>query len=72
MTGVPLDFSAQGQHVPDVEQYIRTVKDHAQSCYALLPFCCMLRAAVIWLLGNTVFWLNAFPHPDGVSATLSP
>ncbi len=32
----------------------------------------MPHAAVIRLLGNTVFWLNAFPHPDGVSATLSP
>jgi len=72
MTGVPFDFSAQGQHVPDIERYIRTVKDRARSCYVLLPFRCMPRAAVIRLLGNTVFWLNAFPHPDGVSATLSP
>jgi len=27
MTSVPFDFLAQGQHVPDVERYICTVKD---------------------------------------------
>jgi len=72
MTGIPFDFSAQGQHVPDVKQYICTVKNRAWSCYALLPFHCMLCIAVTWLLGNTIFWLNAFPQPDGISVTLSP
>jgi hypothetical protein len=27
---------------------------------------------VIHLVGNAVFWLNAFPHKDGASSTLSP
>jgi hypothetical protein len=27
---------------------------------------------VIRLISNPVFWLNAFPHKDGASLTLSP
>jgi len=71
MTGVPFDFSTQGQHIPDVERYIHTIKDRVQSCYTLLPFCCMPCIAIIQLLGNAIFWLNVFLHPDGISETLS-
>ncbi len=38
MPATPFDFVAQGQHVPDIERYIRTVKDHAHSHYSQLPF----------------------------------
>jgi hypothetical protein len=27
---------------------------------------------LICLVANAIFWLNAFPHVDGVSDTLSP
>ena len=70
--GVSFNFCAQGEHVPDIERYVRTVKDRVRSGYNNLPFSRIPRLVVMRLVSNAVFWLNAFPHPDGVSTTLSP
>ena len=70
--GVTFNFCAQGEHVPDIERYVRTVKDWVRSGYNNLPFSRLPRLVVVHLVSNAVFWLNAFPHPDGVSTTLSP
>jgi hypothetical protein len=69
---VSFNLCAQDEHVPEIEQYIHTVKDRAHSGYNSLPFEYIPRLMVIWLVANAVFWLNAFPHTDGVSNTLSP
>ena len=70
--GMSFNFCAQGEHVPDIERYVRTVKDRVRSGYNNLPFSRLPRLVVVRLVSNAVFWLNAFPHPNGVSATLSP
>jgi hypothetical protein len=62
---------AQDEHVGDVEQYIRTVKERMRAIY-ILPFECMPPHMVIEMAKSSVFWLNAFPHCQGVSNTLSP
>ena len=72
LPGVSFNFCAQGEHVPDIERYVRTVKDRVRSGYNNLPFSRIPRLVVVRLVSNAVFWLNAFPHPDGVSTTLSP
>jgi hypothetical protein len=69
---VQFNFSAQNEHVPDIERYIRTVKDRVRSCYNTLPYSRIPRLMLSRLVGNAVFWLNAFPHSDGVSSTMSP
>ena len=70
--GMSFNFCAQGEHVPNIERYVRTVKDRVRSGYNNQPFSRLPRLVVVRLVSNAVFWLNAFPHPDGVSATLSP
>ena len=70
--GVSFNFCAQGEHVPDIKQYVRTIKDRVRSGYNNLPFSRLPHLVVVCLMSNAVFWLNAFPHPDGVSTTLSP
>ena len=60
------------EHVPDVECYIRTVKDHVRSTYRMLPFKRVPRLILIHLVKNAVFWLNALPAMDGVSSIHSP
>ena len=72
MPGISFNLCAQDEHIPGVERYIRTVKDRARSGYNALPFQHLPRLMVSRLVGNAIFWLNAFPHPDGVSQTLSP
>ena len=59
-------------HVPDIERYIRTVKDRAQSTYHMLPFCHIPHIVLIHLIKNAVFWLNSFLAWDGGSGEHSP
>ena len=67
-----LNTCAKGEHVPEIERYIRTIKDTTQSTYRLLPYKRIPRLMLSHLVKNAVFWLNAFPPPDGVSTTHSP
>ena len=57
--------------MPDVEWYIRTIKDQTQRAYKMLPYHCIQRIMLIHLVKNAV-WLNAFPDEDGVSSQHSP
>ena len=67
-----LNCCAADEHVPDVERYIRTVKDCVRSTYRMLPFKRIPCLILIHLVKNAVFWLNALPAMDGVSPTHSP
>jgi hypothetical protein len=67
-----LNTCAADEHVPEVELYIRTVKDRSQSTYCMLPFRYLPRIILVHLLRNAVFWLNAFPHKDGTTQKYSP
>jgi hypothetical protein len=69
---VQFNFCAQNEHVPEIERYIRTVKDRVRSCYHTLLYSWIPRIMLIRMVCNAVFWLNAFPHRDGVSPILSP
>ena len=44
------NFCAGDEHVPDIERYIRTVKDRVRSAYNLLPFRYVPRLVVIRLV----------------------
>jgi hypothetical protein len=69
---IQFNFCAQNEHVPEIERFIRTIKDRARSGYNSVPFKRIPRLILIQLVSNSVFWLNAFPHRDGASSTLSP
>jgi hypothetical protein len=43
-----------------------------RAIYNTLPFTNMPPHLVIKMAKHAVYWLNAFPHPNGVSDTLSP
>ena len=66
-----LNTTSQDEHVPEVEQYIRTLKECVRACYNILPFdkypCCL----IIEMVYTQNFWLNAFPHVDGISQMMS-
>lgn len=70
--GAQLDCCGADEHVPEIERYIRTVKDRARSCYNMLPFQYVPRLVLVHLIKNSVFWLNSFPAADGASSTESP
>jgi hypothetical protein len=69
---IPFNLCTQDKHVPEIEHYTRTVKDHVRSGYNSLPFKWLTWLMLVWLVCNAVFWLNAFPHKDSISDNLSP
>ena len=69
---ISFNLCSQDEHVPEIEQYIWTVKDHTRSGYNSLPFERLPHVMLICLIGKAVFWLNAVPPSDVTSETLSP
>jgi hypothetical protein len=67
-----LDTCGANDHIPDIELFIRTVKDRSRSTYRMLPFKYIPCIVLIQLVKNVIFWLNSFPARDGVSTTMSP
>ena len=71
--GITLNTVARGEHVPEAERYIRTIKERVRSCvYNTMPFTEISGRMVAELIYYCVFWLNSFPARDGISSTLSP
>jgi hypothetical protein len=66
-----VNTAAANEHVPDIERYICTVKEQTRSTYTMLPCRHLPRIALIHLVKNVVFWLNAFPTDNGVSKKCS-
>ena len=67
-----LNCCTAGEHVPEIERYIRTLKDCTRSAYNVLPFKNLPRVLPVHLLKNCTLWLNAFPAANGVSSIHSP
>ena len=67
-----LNTAAAGEHVPDIERCIRTIKERMQSAYNVTKYPYIPRLMLIYLAKNAVLWLNALPADDGVSQEASP
>jgi hypothetical protein len=64
---ITLNTVARGEHVPEVERHIRTIKEWAQSVYNTLPFKKLPRSYGRRTIYYSLFWLNSFPAQDGIS-----
>jgi len=67
-----MNICATYEHVPEIERYIRTIKERVRSIATTLPFERNLPRIIVEMVYNCVVWLNSFPHKDGVHATISP
>jgi len=70
--GIMLNTTARDEHVPEVKRYICTIKERAHATINTLPFEKYPHCLIVEIIYNTVFWLNCFPHKDGIHPTLSP
>jgi hypothetical protein len=70
--GIILNICAANDHVPEIERYIRTVKERVRSIATTLPFERYPPRLIIKMVYNCVFWLNSFLHKNDVHATMSP
>ena len=71
-SGAGLNVCANDEHVPEVERFIRTVKERARCMYNSVPFRRFPALLLKEMIMACVFWLNMFPPHDGVSDTISP
>jgi hypothetical protein len=67
-----LNTCVAGEHVPEVERGIRTVKERNRATVAGLPYQRYPRLLKREIVKQAAMWLNMFPNPDGVSEVLSP
>jgi len=70
--GAFLNIAAADEHVPEVERWIRTIKERVRSIYDSLTFKKMPARLIAEMIYTSVYWLNIFPSESGVSSTLSP
>ena len=70
--GITLNVVARGEHLPEIERHIRTIKERVRCVYAMLPFKKIPSRMLVELVYFCVYWLNSFPARDGISDTLSP
>jgi hypothetical protein len=67
-----LNVTAEDEHVPEVERYIRTIKERTRAVYNTSPFKKIPVMMIVEMVHASNFWLNMFPANDGVSAVQSP
>jgi len=70
--GVTLNIVTNNEHVPEVECYIRTIKERTRSVYNSLPFKNFPNRLRVEILYAQVFRLNVFPSENGISKLRSP
>ena len=70
--GIVLNGASRNEHVPEIERYIRTVKERTRCMYNSVPFKQFPRMMIAEMVYASIFWLNSIPANDGVSDRLSP
>ena len=71
LQGINLNITGRDEHVPEIERFIRTVKERARAVVNTLPFETLPHRLIVEIVYNTIFWLNCFPHKNGIHPTLS-
>ena len=70
--GVSLNTTANDEHSPVIERFIRTIKDGVRSISTVLPYKKLPTIMLTDLVYHVIFWKNAFPHKDNIDHRLSP
>jgi hypothetical protein len=69
---IQLNTASNDEHVPDIERFIRTLKERTRAIYNTVPFQKMPDRLIIEMICACNFWLNSFPPVSGISSVLSP
>lgn len=67
-----LNTGAANKHIPDIERFIRVIKERTRAIKNTLPSQRIPRQIWVKMVKFSLSWLNAFPQKGGVSATISP
>ena len=72
MPHVALNTTAAQEHIGEIDQKIRVIKERARGTFNTLPHKKLPRMMVIELLHFCVMWMNSFPMKSGISEKWSP
>ena len=65
--GISLSYMYNKEHVPDIECFTWTIKEHVQSDRAAMLFMRISKLMVVHLVATAIFWLNDFtPSKPGM------
>jgi len=70
--GMILNITSRNEHVPEIERCIRIVKERVWAIVNTLPFEQYPNRLIVKTVYNAIFWINCFPHKNGIYPTLSP
>ena len=59
--GINLNCASKKEHVPEIERFIRTVKERVRSARATMPFKQISNLMKVHIVASAIFWINAFP-----------
>jgi hypothetical protein len=70
--GIALNETGRDEHVGDIERFNRTLQERMRATCNTLPFNNIPPQLVIEMAKHAIYWINSFPHPNGVSDNISP
>ena len=70
--GITVNFVSRDEHVPEIERFIRTLKERARGVQSSVPFKKFPALLTRGMVESQLFWWNAVQKASGVSATMSP
>jgi hypothetical protein len=62
---VNLNTTAVSEHIADIEQHIRLIKERARAIRSTMPFKIIPGRMIIEMMAHVVLWLNASPPRAG-------
>ena len=69
---ITINTMGRNEHVWAIERMIWTIKERIWAKVNQLPFKVFPHRLIVEMVYNVTFWLNAFPHNDGVHDVMSP
>ena len=67
-----LEMYAPEEHVPNIEQSIRTTKEKCRALTHSVLYSRYTKLMTVALIENATHWLNAFPNKNGIVGSISP
>jgi hypothetical protein len=69
---VEINTTAAHEHIGEIKQFIRVIKERSRALVSDLPYTTLPRQDVIYLVYFAILWLNSLPVAAGVSERYSP
>ena len=67
-----INTTGRNEHVLAIEKTIQKIKERIWAMVNQMPFKAFPHRLIVEMVYNVTFWLNVFPHNDGIHDIMSP